>query len=59
MLPCSLLVAVLSRRMQIGIDAARKPEVVPVAAPLELVAVHVVDAPRIGGIASDRGGPFQ
>src|ERR1051325_6966839 len=39
--------------VQIGIDAARESRMIPIAAPLEDVAVHVVDAPRIGRIAAD------
>ena len=39
-----------------GIGAAGEAGVIPIAAPLEFVAVHVVQAPGIGGIAADGGG---
>ena len=44
---------------QIGIRAAGQAPVIPIAAPLVGVAVHVVDAPRIGRIASDARGPVE
>src|SRR5262249_4617098 len=43
------------RRVQVGVDAAGEPGVIPVAAPLEGVAVHVVQAPGVGRVAADLG----
>src|SRR4051794_19192431 len=40
-----------ARVVQVGVDAARQPAVVPVPAPLEGVAVHVVQAPRVRRVA--------
>src|SRR5262245_18112644 len=41
--------------IEIGIRSAGKLRVVPVAAPLERVAVHVVKPPSIGRIFADLG----
>src|SRR6186997_2479489 len=42
--------------MKIGVDAARKVQVEPIPAPLVRVAMHVVEAPRVGGVTADFGG---
>ena len=47
------------RGIQVGIGAARQLRVIPVPAPLEGVAVHVVQAPGVGGVAADLGGPIE
>src|SRR5207253_5841962 len=47
------------RGVQVGIDAAGQLRMAPVAAPLEDVAVHVVQPPGVGGIAADFGGPAK
>src|SRR5207249_6785387 len=44
---------------QIRIVAARQLLVIPIAAPLEDVAVHVVQAPGVGGVTADLGGPIE
>src|SRR5262249_54329342 len=44
-----------SHRRQVRIDATRQPGVGPVPAPLVDVAVHVVEAPGVGGVAADPG----
>src|SRR5262249_19175918 len=44
---------------QVRVGAARQPGVVPVAAPLDDVALHVVEAPRVGRVAADLGVPLQ
>src|SRR6266700_3778470 len=43
--------------MQIRIDTAGQVGMVPIPAPLEGVAVHVMQAPGIGGITADFGSP--
>ena len=48
-----------SRGIEIRIGAARQARVIPVAAPFEGVAVHVVEAPRIGRVTTDRRGAIQ
>ena len=45
--------------IQIGIHTARSLRMMPVSAPLEHVAVHVVQAPGVGRVAPDRSGPLQ
>ena len=42
------------RVVQVGVGTARQPRVVPIPAPLEGVAVHVVQPPSVGGITADR-----
>ena len=41
------------RVVQVGVGAARQFGVIPVAAPLERVAVHVVQPPRVRRVAAD------
>src|SRR5947209_6084627 len=45
--------------IQIRIDAAGQLGMIPIAAPFEAVAVHVMQAPRIGGITADFGSPTE
>src|SRR5438045_7667874 len=42
--------------IQVGIGAAGQLSVVPIPAPLEDIAVHIVQAPRVGRVAADLGG---
>src|ERR1051325_6266431 len=44
---------------QIGIETTRQPGVIPILAPFEDVAMHIVQAPGVGGVASDRSGAVQ
>src|SRR5262249_46366719 len=46
-------------RRQIRIVAAGQFWVIPIPAPLEDVAVHVVQPPSVGGVAADLGGPIE
>src|SRR6266571_4501595 len=45
--------------IQIRIDAAGQLGMIPIAAPLEGVAVHVMQAPGIGGITADFRSPTE
>src|SRR5436309_2249980 len=45
--------------IQIGVHTARQLWVIPIAAPLKDIAVHVVQAPGVGRITADRRGPLQ
>src|SRR5206468_11580349 len=46
-------------KIHIRIDAAGQLGMIPIAAPLEGVAVHVVQPPGIGGVTADFCGPIQ
>src|SRR5687767_2536848 len=45
--------------MQIGVRTSRQPQMVPIAAPFEYVAVHVVESPGIRGIAANSCGTIE
>src|SRR5947209_20181209 len=47
------------RGVQIGVHATGQLRVIPVPAPLEGVAVHVVQTPAVGRVAADRSGPTE
>src|SRR6185436_14903347 len=46
-------------RMQIWIDSSGQSGMIPVTAPFERVAMHVMQAPCIGGITADFRGPIE
>ena len=50
---CTIAVPLSLCPRQIGIDAPEQLTVVPVAAPLPLISVHIVESPGIGRIAAN------
>src|SRR5262245_60868407 len=47
------------RGVQVGVRSAWQLRMVPVPAPLEDIAVHIMQAPRVGRVTADLGSPLQ
>src|SRR5262245_53418709 len=49
----------LLRVVQVGIDTARQLPVIPIPAPLEGVAMHIVQPPGVRRVTADLRGPVE